>query len=290
VEAVTYSFLPSRNAELFGGGKDELRLINPISADLDVMRPSILPNLIAAAGRNSNIGSTDLAIFEVGPQHLDATPEGQQIVAGAIRTGNTAPRDWTKSLRSVDLFDIKADGLFVLESLGAPTNNIQVDALGAPNWYHPGRSGAFRLGPNILGYFGDIHPKVLREMDVDGPIVGFEVFIEKIPAARSKGPSRPLLKLDTLQSVNRDFSFVVDQTISAERLIRAAQGAEKALISDVHLFDEYVGQGIPEGKKSLAIAVTLQPKRKTLTDEELEAISEKIINKIIKDTDGQLRG
>ena len=290
VEAVTYSFLPSRNAELFGGGKDELRLINPISADLDVMRPSILPNLIAAAGRNSNIGSTDLAIFEVGPQHLDATPEGQQTVAGAIRTGNTAPRDWTKSLRSVDLFDIKADGLFVLESLGAPTNNIQVDAMGAPNWYHPGRSGAFRLGPNILGYFGDIHPKVLREMDVGGPIVGFEVFIEKIPAARSKSPSRALLKLDTLQSVNRDFAFIVDKTISAERLIRAAQGADKALISDVYLFDEYVGQGIPEGKKSLAIAVTLQPKDKTLTDEELEAISEKIINKIIKDTDGQLRG
>ena len=288
-EAVTYSFLSSRDAVLFGGGADDLRLNNPISADLDVMRPSVLPNLISAVGRNSNIGSTDLAIFEVGPQYADATPDGQQMVAGAIRSGKTSARDWTKSSRPVDLFDIKADALFVLKSLGAPINNLQVDPAGTPSWYHPGRSGAFRLGPKILGYFGDIHPKVLSVMDVEGPVVGFEVFMESIPASRSKGPSRSLLKLDALQPVNRDFAFIVDQELPAEKLIKAAQGADKSLVSAVQLFDEYIGQGIPEGKKSLAIAVTLQPKTQTFTDEELESVSEKIISKIAKDIGGHLR-
>ncbi len=288
-EAVTYSFLSSRDAVLFGGGADDLRLNNPISADLDVMRPSVLPNLISAVGRNSNMGSTDLAIFEVGPQYADATPDGQQMVAGAIRSGKTSARDWTKSSRSVDLFDIKADALFVLKSLGAPINNLQVDPSGTPSWYHPGRSGAFRLGPKILGYFGDIHPKVLSVMDVEGPVVGFEVFMESIPASRSKGPSRSLLKLDALQPVNRDFAFIVDQELPAEKLIKAAQGADKSLVSAVQLFDEYIGQGIPEGKKSLAIAVTLQPKTQTFTDEELESVSEKIISKIAKDIGGHLR-
>ena len=288
-EAVTYSFLSSRDAVLFGGGADDLRLNNPISADLDVMRPSVLPNLISAVGRNSNMGSTDLAIFEVGPQYADATPDGQQMVAGAIRSGKTSARDWTKSSRSVDLFDIKADALFVLKSLGAPINNLQVDPAGTPSWYHPGRSGAFRLGPKILGYFGDIHPKVLSVMDVEGPVVGFEVFMESIPASRSKGPSRSLLKLDALQPVNRDFAFIVDQELPAEKLIKAAQGADKSLVSAVQLFDEYIGQGIPEGKKSLAIAVTLQPKTQTFTDEELESVSEKIISKIAKDIGGHLR-
>ena len=288
-EAVTYSFLSSRDAILFGGGAEELRLNNPISAELDAMRPSVLPNLISAVGRNSNMGSNDLAIFEVGPQYSDATPAGQQMVAGAIRSGNTGARDWTKSTRPVDLFDIKADALFVLESLSAPTNNLQVDPSGAPGWYHPGRSGAFRLGPKVLGYFGDIHPKVLATMNVEGPIVGFEVFIENIPTTRSKGPSRSLLKLDALQSVNRDFAFIVDHELQAEKLIRAAQGADKALVTAVQLFDEYAGKGIPEGKKSLAIAVTIQPKNQTLTDEELETISDKIISKITKDTGGYLR-
>jgi phenylalanyl-tRNA synthetase beta chain len=288
-EAVTYSFLSSRDAVLFGGGADDLRLNNPISADLDVMRPSVLPNLISAVGRNSNMGSTDLAIFEVGPQYADATPDGQQLVAGAIRSGKTSARDWTKSSRLVDLFDIKADALFVLESLGAPINNLQIDSSGAPSWYHPGRSGAFRLGPKVLGYFGDIHPKVLSVMDVEGPVVGFEAFLESIPAPRSKGPSRSLLKLDTLHPVNRDFAFIVDKELPAEKLIRAAQGADKSLVSAVQLFDEYIGQGIPEGKKSLAIAVTLQPKNQTFTDEELESVSEKIISKIAKDIGGHLR-
>jgi phenylalanyl-tRNA synthetase beta chain len=164
-----------------------------------------------------------------------------------------------------------------------------VDPSGAPGWYHPGRSGAFRLGPKVLGYFGDIHPKVLATMNVEGPIVGFEVFIENIPATRSKGPSRSLLKLDALQSVNRDFAFIVDQELQAEKLIRAAQGADKALVTAVQLFDEYAGKGIPEGKKSLGIAVTIQPRNQTLTDEELETISDKIISKIMKDTGGYLR-
>ena len=287
-EAVTFSFLPAKQAALFGGGADELRLVNPISADLDVMRPSILPNLLAAAGRNANMGSADLALFEVGPQHADATPEGQQTVAGGIRTGQTAPRDWTKAARPVDAFDAKADALALLDALDAPVANMQVSA-DAPSWYHPGRSGTLRLGPNAFAHFGEVHPKVLRAMDLRGPAAAFEVFLAKVPEPRAKGPSRPLLKLAALQPVNRDFAFIVDADVPAEKLIRAALGADRTLVSGVRLFDEYVGKGMPDGKKSLAIAVTLQPKGATLTDEDLEAISKKIVAQVAKHAGGVLR-
>lgn len=289
VEAVTFSFLPAKQAALFGGGAEDLRLVNPISADLDVMRPSILPNLLAAAARNANMGSADLALFEVGPQHADATPEGQQVVAAGIRAGQTAPRDWTKAARAVDAFDAKADALALLEALGAPVANMQVSA-DAPSWYHPGRSGTLRLGPNAFAHFGEMHPKVLRELDVRGPAVAFEVYLAKVPEPRSKNPARPLLKLASLQPVNRDFAFLVDADVPAEKLIRAALGADRALVSGVRLFDDYAGKGMPEGKKSLAIAVTLQPKDATLTDEDLEAISRKIVAQVEKHAGGILRG
>jgi len=288
-EAVTFSFLSSKEAALFDGGADELKLINPISAELDVMRPSLLANLLAAAGRNANMGHPDLALFEVGPQYDNATPEGQQEVAGGIRTGQTAARDWTKAARAVDAFDAKADALAVLEALGAPVQNMQVST-DAPGWYHPGRSGTLRLGPNAFAHFGEIHPRVLREMDVRGPAAGFEVFLAKIPEPRSKGPARQLLKLSPFQPVNRDFAFLVDADVPAEKLIRAAQGADRQLVSEVRLFDEYAGKGMPEGKKSLAIAVTLQPTDATLTDEDLEAVSKKIVAQVEKHAGGELRG
>lgn len=287
-EAVTFSFVSSAQAELFGGGAEELRLVNPISADLDVMRPSILPTLLAAAGRNANMGSGDLALFEVGPQYADATPEGQQTVAAGIRTGQTAARDWTKAARPVDAFDAKADAAALLELLGAPVQNMQVST-DAPAWYHPGRSGTLRLGPNAFAHFGEVHPKVLREMDLRGPAVAFEVFLAKVPEPRSKGPARALLKLSPFQPVNRDFAFLVDADVPAEKLIRAAAGADRGLVAEVRLFDEYAGKGMPEGKKSLAIAVTLQPKDATLTDDDLEAVSKKIVAQVEKHTGGALR-
>jgi phenylalanyl-tRNA synthetase beta chain len=285
---VTFSFVSSSQAELFGGGAEELRLVNPISADLYVMRPSILPTLLAAAGRNANMGSADLALFEVGPQYADATPEGQQTVAAGIRTGQSAARDWTKAARPVDAFDAKADAIAVLELLGAPVQNMQVST-DAPGWYHPGRSGTLRLGPNAFAHFGEVHPKVLREMDLRGPAVAFEVFLAKVPEPRSKGPARPLLKLSPFQPVHRDFAFLVDVDVPADKLIRAASGADRGLVSEVRLFDEYAGKGMPEGKKSLAIAVTLQPKDATLTDDDLEAVSKKIVAQVEKHTGGALR-
>jgi phenylalanyl-tRNA synthetase beta chain len=287
-EAVTFSFVSAKQAVLFGGGGDTLRLVNPISADLDMMRPSILPTLLAAAGRNANMGIADLALFEVGPQYADATPEGQQTVATGIRTGQTAPRDWTKAARAVDAFDAKADAVALLEALGAPVTNMQVTA-NAPSWYHPGRSGTLRLGTNAFAHFGEVHPKVMREMDVRGPATAFEVFLAKVPEPRSKGPARPLLKLSPFQPVNRDFAFLVDMDMPAEKLIRAVRGADRKLVSDARLFDEYAGKGMPEGKKSLAIAVTLQPTDATLTDEDLEAVSKKIVAQVEKHTAGVLR-
>jgi phenylalanyl-tRNA synthetase beta chain len=287
-EAVTFSFVSSAQATLFGGGAEDLRLVNPISADLDVMRPSILPTLLAAAARNANMGNGDLALFEVGPQYADPTPEGQQTVAAGIRTGQTSARDWTKAARAVDVFDAKADAMALLEVLGAPVQNMQVST-DAPGWYHPGRSGTLRLGPNAFAHFGEIHPKVLREMDLRGPAVAFEVYLVKVPEARSKGPARPLLKLLPFQPVHRDFAFLVDVDVPAEKLIRAASGADRNLVSDVRLFDEYAGKGMPEGKKSLAIAVTLQPRDATLTDDDLEAISKKIVAQVEKHTGGALR-
>lgn len=289
MEVVTFSFLSARQAELFGGGDKSLTLVNPISSDLDVMRPSIMPNLIDAAARNANLSMPDLALYEVGPQYADDTPKGQADVAAGLRTGSTSERDWTKTSRPVDVFDAKADALALLEELGAPTQNLQVST-DAPSWYHPGRSGALRLGPNVLAWFGEIHPKVLREYDAKGPMVGFEIFVEKIPAPKAKKTqARPLLKLNNLQPVTRDFAFVVDQDVTSESLVRAARGGDKALITDISVFDEYAGKGIEDGKKSLAIAVTLTPTDATLTDEIIDAISGKIIASVDKHCGGVLR-
>ena len=287
-EAVTYSFLSSQHALLFGGGKDELKLVNPISSDLDEMRPSIIPNLISSALKNSNMGNSDIAIFEVGPQYADASAEGQQVVAAGIRTGQTAARHWSNVSRSVDVFDVKGDVVALLEVLGVPVANLQT-TVDAPNWYHPGRSGVLRLGPNALAYFGEIHPTVLRAMSVDYPIMAFEVFLNNLHSPRSKGPNRALLKLEPLQPVKRDFAFILDKEIPAEKLLRAVRGADKKLIREVILFDSYEGKGIPENKKSLAIAVTLQPTGSSLTEDELEALSHKIVSQVEKQLSGQLR-
>lgn len=290
-EAVTFSFLPEAQAELFGGAPDSIHLVNPISADLDVMRPAILPNLITAAGRNADRGTSDIALFEVGPQYAGENPEDQAIVAAGIRVGNAGCRSWAEQLRPVDVFDAKADVLNVLDQLGAPISNAQITTE-APNWYHPGRSGRLQLGPKgILAVFGEIHPGILKALDVDGPVVGFEIYLDNIPLPKAgKGTARPKLDLSPLHSVDRDFAFIVDSSVTADNVVRAALAADKKLITEASVFDIFTGGALEEGKISMAITITLQPTDATLTDAEIEAISDKVVANVAKNTGGVLRG
>ena len=297
VEAVTYSFLPSAHAELFVGADgvpDTLRLTNPISSDLDVMRPNLLPNLIAALGRNDARGLDNGALFEVGPQFAGDAVSDQTLVAAGVRSGQAVSRNWTGTQRKVDAFDAKADAIAALAAAGAPVNKLQVFPAedGGPDWYHPGRSGTLRLGPKtILANFGEVHPGTLKKIGVKGPVVGFEVFLDNLPKPKEKkNHARPLVKLSAFQSVERDFAFLVDRDVQSADVVRAARSAEKGLISDVQLFDVYQGQGVPEDKKSVAIQVTLQPFDKTMTDDEIDAVAHKIVTCVIKSTRGELRG
>ena len=290
VEAVTMSFMSSPTAELFGGGGAEVRLVNPISADLDIMRPSILPNLLEAAARNQARGTAGIALFEVGPQYAGDAPEDQAMVAAGLRAEDAAPRNWAEKSRPVDAFDAKADALAALNAAGTPTANFQITR-DVPGWYHPGRSGTLRLGPNVLAYFGELHPGTVRRMDAAGPVAAFEVFLDNIPAAKGKkGAARALLELAALQPVHRDFAFVVDADVAAEAVLRAARGADKKLVADATLFDLFEGEAVGEGKKSLAITVMLQPTEATLTDAEIEAVAARITAAVEKATGGVLRG
>jgi len=291
VEAVTYSFMPGPDAEHFGGGGAGTRLINPISSDLDVMRPSLLPNLIRAAARNADHGQTDACLFEIGPQYAGSRSEDQTMVAAGIRTGETHARHWAEAPRAHDLFDAKADALAVLASLGVATDKLQT-AAEAPAWYHPGHSGVLRQGPkNVLAAFGLLSPRVLQAMGVDGPIAAFEVYVDALPAPKAKRTSaRPHLTLAQLQPVTRDFAFIVDADVPAEKLLAAARNADKKLITDVRLFDLFEGEGLGDGKKSLAINVVIQPSDNTLTDAEIDAVADKVVDGVTRATGGVLRG
>jgi phenylalanyl-tRNA synthetase beta chain len=292
VEAVTLSFMDLNQARLFGGGADDLKLVNPISSDLGIMRPSILPNLIAAAGRNADRGMADCPLFEVGPQYSGDEANAQDMVAAGLRSGRSGRRNWAETPRAVDAFDAKADALAALAAAGAPTAKLQTFSQ-APGWYHPGRSGTFNLGPQtVLAAFGEIHPGVLAKMGVKGPVIGFEVYLDNVPKAKgkkTKGTTRPLLKLSPFHPVSRDFAFVVDDDVAADAVIRAAKSADKELISDVSVFDLFAGGNLGEGRKSLAVNVTLQPTRQTLTDGEIEAVSKKVVAAVEKSTGGTLR-
>ena len=291
MECVTWSFMPRRFAQLFGGDQAELRLDNPISSELDVMRPSILPNLILAAGRNADRGFEDTALFEVGPQYADPSPEGQTFVAAGIRRGQTAERHWSGGARPLDAYDAKADAVAVLAAVGAPVASAQI-AAEAPGWYHPGRSGGLRLGPkNTLAAFGEIHPGILERLDVTGPLVGFEVFLDNAPLPKAKASrNRDRMDVSDLPAVHRDFAFLVDEATMAERIVRAAHAADRGLIANVSVFDVYTGEGIEEGKKSVAIAIRLEPREATLTDPEIDAVAKKVVAAVEKATGATLRG
>lgn len=293
-EAVTWSFLAADHAALFGGGQDALKLANPISSELSDMRPSLLPALIAAAARNMARGFADVALFEVGQAYAGTRPEDETVRAGGIRRGQAVARNWDGGERPVDAFDAKADALAVLEAAGAPVRSLQI-VPEAPGWYHPGRSATLQLGPkNQFAHFGELHPRVLDAMNIKGPLVGFEVVLDAIPEPRSGGTARAALDVSDLQAVTRDFAFIVDSAVAADKLVRAASGADKALIEQVRVFDLFEGDkaeaAFGAGKKSLAIEVTLQPREKTLTDAEIEAVAAKVIASVEKATGGSLRG
>jgi phenylalanyl-tRNA synthetase beta chain len=295
VEAVTWSFISHPQAELFGGGKPELVLANPIAAELSDMRPSLVPGLVAAAQRNTDRSFKDIALFEVGQIFLGDQPQDQFIAASGVRHAlakpNGAGRHWSSKAAEVDAFDAKADALAVLLAAGAPAASLQV-VPGGPSWLHPGRSGTIQIGPqNVLGYFGELHPRTLQALSAEGPLVAFEVILERIPQPKAKATrAKPLLELSPFQPVERDFAFVVPRTVKAADIVRTAQSVDRKLISSVDVFDVYEGQGIDPDKKSIAIAVTLQPREKTMTDEEIEAVAGKIVAEVVKRTGGTLRG
>jgi phenylalanyl-tRNA synthetase beta chain len=293
-EAVTWSFIAKAQAELFGGGKPELALANPIAADLSDMRPSLIPGLVAAAQKNADRGFPDVAMFEVGQVFRGVEPQDQFTAAAGVRRAlakaSGLGRHWTKKDGEVDAFDAKADALAVLVAAGAPPQALQI-APGGPAWYHPGRSGTIQIGPqNVLGHFGELHPSALEALDADGPLVAFEVILERIPEPKAK-PTRakPALDLSPFQPVERDFAFVVERNVKAADIVRAAQAADRKLVTGVTVFDVYEGAGIEPGKKSIAIAVTLQPREKTMTDAEIDALAAKIVAEVGKKTGGVLR-
>ena len=294
VEAVTWSFIAKPRAELFGGGKPELALANPIAADLSDMRPSLIPGLVAAAQKNADRGFPDAALYEIGQVFRGDQPQDQFTAATAVRRALAKPsgigRHWTKSGGDVDTFDAKADALAVLIAAGAPAQALQV-VPGGPAWFHPGRSGTIQIGPqNVLGHFGELHPSALEALDAEGPLVAFEVILEKIPDPKAKATrAKPALELSPFQPVERDFAFVVERGVKAADIVRAAQSVDRKLIAGVTVFDVYEGTGIEPGKKSVAIAVTMQPRDKTMTDAEIEALAAKIVAEVGKRTGGVLR-
>lgn len=294
-EAVTWSFISKPFAEAFGGGQPELALANPIASDLSDMRPSLLPGLIAAVQANADRGSADLALFEVGQVFKGDRPQDQFMAASGVRRGVASSaglgRHWSGSAQATAL-DAKADAFAVLAAAGAPMAGLQIATNKLPAWLHPGRSGAIQIGPqNVLGYFGELHPRVLEQLGADGPLVAFEVILEKIPDPKQR-PTRakPALELSAFHPVSRDFAFIVDRKVAVADIVRAAQGVDKKLITSVSVFDVYEGKGIDPDKKSVAIAVTLQPRDKTMTDQEIEAVAAKIVAEVTKKTGGSLRG
>jgi len=295
IEAVTWSFIAKDRAELFGGGKPELALANPIAAELSDMRPSLVPGLVAAAQKNADRGFPDVALFEVGQVFRGDAPQDQLTAAAGVRRALAKPsglgRHWSKRDGEVDAFDAKADALAVLAAAGAPAQALQV-VPGGPAWFHPGRSGTIQIGPqNVLGHFGELHPSALEALDADGPLVAFEVILERIPEPKAKATrAKPALELSSFQPVERDFAFIVARNVKAADIVRAAISVDRKLIAGATVFDVYEGAGIAPGKKSIAIAVTLQPRDKTMTDAEIEALAAKIVAEVGKRTGGTLRG
>ena len=288
METITWSFLGAEKATLFNDGKSmdaSMQLTNPISVELSTMRPSTLPNLIDGAVRNGNRGHGDTALFEVGPIFKPELPRNQTLVAAGLRSGKNHGRHWLENPRDVDVYDVKADAAALLEVFGLGESNYQVEAK-APSYYHPGRSGTLKQGNRVLAYFGEIHPRVAKTLDATGSCVGFEVFLDLLPTPKSK---KAPLTLSPYQSVTRDFAFVMDKSVPADKVVKAIQKADKNLITSVDVFDVYLGDKVGEDKKSLAIQVRLEPTSGTLTDAEIQTLTTTIISQVEKATGATLR-
>jgi phenylalanyl-tRNA synthetase beta chain len=295
VEAVTWSFVSKPQAEQFGGGRPELALANPIAADLSDMRPSLVPGLLAAAQRNADRGSGDVALFEVGQVFRGDRPEDQSMAVSGVRKGLAKPsgwsRHWATGSKPADVYDVKADALATLAAAGATMQGLQIVA-GGPSWLHPGRSGTIQMGPkNVFGHFGELHPRTLEALGAEGPLVAFEIILDRVPEPKARRTrAKPPVELSPFQPVERDFAFLVDRTVTADDLVHAAQGVDRKLITDIAVFDVYEGAGVDPDKKSIAIAVTLQPRERTLTEPEIDSVSAKIVAEISRRTGGVLRG
>ncbi len=292
-EAVTWSFISKRAAELFGGDQPSLALANPIAADLSDMRPSLVPGLVAASERNARRALSDVALFEVGQIFLGAGENDQRVAAAGLRRGRAKAggegRHWSGG-GGVDAFDAKSDAMALLAALGV-ANAVQI-VPGGPAFLHPGRSATLQIGPkNAIGWFGQLHPTVCEALDAEGPVVAFEVILDAVPAPKARPTrARPRLERFDFMPVERDLAFVVDASVRAGDIVKAALGAERPLVAGVGVFDVYQGKGLPEGAKSVAISVTLQPRERTLTDAEIDAAIAKIVVEVSKKTGATLRG
>jgi phenylalanyl-tRNA synthetase beta chain len=294
VEAVTWSFIQRSTATAFGGGGDALEVANPISSEMTSMRPSLLPGLLVAVQRNRNRGFSDIALFEIGQAYRGTELDDQFIAASGVRAGAAvlmgSGRHWSGAANDADVFDAKADVFAALASVGLDASKAQI-LRDAPAWFHPGRSGVLKLGPKtVLAHFGELHPETLKAADVTGPVAAFEIFLSALPPEKRKGLARVAFEAADLLPVRRDFAFVVGADVAAADVVRAASAADKALISSVRVFDVFEGAALGAGKKSLALEVTLQPRDKTLTDEEIEAVAAKIVAEVKKSTGGEIRG
>ena len=276
-EAVTWSFTRRAIAEMFGGGDERLVLENPIASDLDCMRPSILPNLIQAAARNAARGHPDAALFEIGPIYLGDGPGDQRTVIAGLIAPHPA-RHWGGADEDA-LFGLKGDLLALLEQIGAPVAAMQLNQGQNRDWWHPGRSARLQLGPRtVIAEFGALHPRILKALDADGPMLAFEIVLDSVPEPRGKGgKARGPANLANLMPLTRDFAFLVADGTASGDLVRAVTAADKALIAEVRVFDLYRGPGVPEGKASMALEVVIQPREATLTEAEIDALSAKIV-------------
>jgi phenylalanyl-tRNA synthetase beta chain len=282
-ETVGFSFVSSDAAARFGGAPESLRLLNPIASDLDQMRPTPLVSLAAAIRANSARGWADIGLFEIGPAFSEQT---QQCIAAGMRAGHT-PRSPGVAAEPVSLWAAKADALEILRQLGVNPEAVTTTA-DAPGWYHPGRSGVLRQGPKlVLARFGELHPSVLRAEGIDVPVVAFEVLLDALPEPKRRKKAPPALS--AFQPVRRDFAFVVSDDVAGENVLRAVRGAERQLVTGVSLFDVYAGPHVPEGYRSIGVEVTLQPDERSLTDAELEAVSDRIVAAVVKATGAVLR-
>ncbi|MFM1816420.1 MAG: hypothetical protein RLZ98_3115 [Pseudomonadota bacterium] len=293
VEAITWSFIPRAQASMFGGGDDCLELENPISVEMSSMRPSLLPGLLSAAQRNRNRGFGDAAIFEVGQAYRGFGASDQLLLASGVRCGTAhleiSGRYWARSVAEVDVYDAKADAMALIAALGIDAAKLQITT-DAPGWFHPGKSGTLRMGPkNVMAHFGEVHPSTLRALDVDAPVVAFEVFLNDLPTQRRKSRAKGQFAVSDLLPVKRDLAFIVDDKINAGDVVRAAGGADRALVTNVELFDVFAGGSLEQGYKSLAIEITLQPKDSVLTQAEIDAVMERVVAAVGKATGGKVR-